>query len=102
MIRPDYVWSDCADLASLSPTVAPKRATKAMPIEAGASYVFDLGYYDYGIKARYRTPCSLSAWAELDAASCRLVTRFKANTPLRTIEERAVARDDAIPCRVAS
>ena len=23
-------------------------AAKAMPIEAGATYVFDLGYYDYG------------------------------------------------------
>ena len=23
-------------------------AAQAMPIEAGASYVFDLGYYDYG------------------------------------------------------
>ena len=67
-----------------------------MPIEAGASYVFDLGYYDYSIKARYRTPCSLSAWAELDAAGRRIVTRFKANTPLRTIKERAVAKDNAI------
>jgi Transposase DDE domain len=26
-------------------------AAKAMPIEAGATYVFDLGYYDYGIHA---------------------------------------------------
>ncbi|MBV8473234.1 MAG: IS4 family transposase [Hyphomicrobiales bacterium] len=46
-------------------------AAKAMPIEAGATYVFDLGYYDF------------SWWARLDAAGCRLVTRFKANTPLR-------------------
>jgi IS4 transposase len=46
-------------------------AAKAMPIEAGATYVFDLGYYDYGW------------WAELDAAGCRIVTRFKTNTPLR-------------------
>ena len=43
---------------------------QAMPIEAGATYVFDLGYYDY------------SWWARLDAAGCRIVTRFKANTPL--------------------
>ena len=45
-------------------------AAKAMPIERGATYVFDLGYYDY------------AWWARLDAAQCRIVTRFKANTPL--------------------
>lgn len=44
---------------------------KQMPIEAGATYVFDLGYYDY------------AWWAELHAAGCRIVTRFKSNTPLR-------------------
>jgi len=43
---------------------------KAMPIQPGASYVFDLGYYDY------------AWWAELDRAGCRIVTRFKTNTPL--------------------
>ncbi len=59
-------------------------AAQAMPIEAGATYVFDLGYYDYGW------------WAELDAAGCRIVTRFKSNTPLRMVEDRAVAKDGAI------
>jgi len=59
-------------------------AAQAMPVEAGATYVFDLGYYDYGW------------WAELDAAGCRIVTRFKSNTPLRMIEERAIAKDGAI------
>lgn len=43
---------------------------RAMRIEAGASYVFDLGYYSY------------EWWAELDAAGCRFVTRLKTNTPL--------------------
>jgi hypothetical protein len=52
-------------------------AAKAMPIEDGATYVFDLGYYDYGW------------WSRLDAAGCRLVTRFKSNTPLREIETLA-------------
>jgi IS4 transposase len=51
-------------------------AAKQMPIEAGATYVFDLGYYDYGW------------WAKLDDLGCRIVTRFKANTPLAVIEER--------------
>ena len=45
-------------------------AAKAMPIDAGATYVFDLGYYVYGW------------WARLDEAGCRIVTRFKKNTPL--------------------
>ena len=64
----------------------------------GRDYVFDLGYYDHSIKARYRTPCYLSAWATLDAAGCRIVTRFKSNTPFRVIEDRSVAKDGAILC----
>ncbi len=51
-------------------------AAKTMPIEAGATYVFDLGYYDYGW------------WAMLDEACCRIVTRFKSNTPLREAKEQ--------------
>ena len=39
-------------------------AAKDMPIEAEATYVFDLGYCDFGW------------WAKLDAAGCRIVTRF--------------------------
>lgn len=56
-------------------------AAKAMPITAGATYVFDLGYYDYGW------------WAELDAAGCRIVTRFKTNTPLRNARTMPLAPD---------
>jgi len=52
---------------------------KQMPIEPGATYVFDLGYYDY------------AWWAELDAVGCRIVTRFKSNTPLDLIKELSVA-----------
>lgn len=50
-------------------------AAQAMPIEAGATYVFDLGYYDY------------AWWARLDAAGCRIVTRFKSSTPLTVTAE---------------
>jgi hypothetical protein len=53
-------------------------AAHAMPIERGATYVFDLGYYDY------------AWWAKLDAAQCRIVTRFKSNTPLLVTAELAV------------
>lgn len=54
-------------------------AAKAMPIVAGASYVFDLGYYDY------------AWWNSLDEAGCHFVTRFKSHTTLDVIETRDVA-----------
>ncbi|MFF0948572.1 IS4 family transposase [Rhizobium leguminosarum] len=53
-------------------------AAKAMPIEPGATYVFDLGYYDFGW------------WAKMDKAGCRIVTRFKSHTPLTVMREQAV------------
>ncbi|MGH3515517.1 MAG: IS4 family transposase [Pseudonocardiaceae bacterium] len=59
-------------------------AAQAMPIEPGATYVFDLGYYDY------------AWWARLGDAGCRIVTRFKRNTPLQVIETRPVAAGGAI------
>lgn len=68
--------ADCPLYLAITPArVNDITAAKQMPIEAGATYVFDLGFYDYGW------------WAELDAASCRLVTRLKSNTRLRVIEE---------------
>jgi IS4 transposase len=71
--------ADCPIHAVITPeNVNDISAAKVMPIRAGATYVFDLGYYDFGW------------WAELDAADCRVVTRFKANTPLREIGERLV------------
>jgi hypothetical protein len=61
-------------------------AAKRMPIEPGATYVFDLGYYDYGW------------WAKLGAAGCRIVTRLKVNTPLALIEERPVPAGSPVLC----
>jgi IS4 transposase len=55
-----------------------------MPIEPGATDVFDLGYYDY------------AWWARLDAAQCRIVTRLKSNTPLAVVEELTVPEGSAI------
>jgi transposase len=57
---------------------------QAMPIVPGATYVFDLGYYDYGW------------WAKLDGAGCRIVTRFKSNTPLRKNTDLPVPKGAAI------
>jgi hypothetical protein len=59
-------------------------AKSNMPIEAGATYVFDLGYYDFGF------------FADLDAKGCRLVTRLKKNTRATVVAERPVAAGSAI------
>jgi IS4 transposase len=69
--RPLYVDITTAKVNDITPA-------KAMPIEAGATYVFDLGYYDFGW------------WADLDAKGCRIVTRLKKNTLLAVVEERPV------------
>lgn len=76
--RPIYAAVTAANVNDITPA-------QAMPIKAGATYVFDLGYYDYGW------------WAQMDQAGCRLVTRFKTNTPLTVTAELAVPEgDDAI------
>ncbi len=59
-------------------TVNDITAAKDMPIKEGATYVFDLGYYDYGW------------WAKLHAANCRIVTRLKKNMPLTLTRERLI------------
>ena len=69
--RPIYAAVSAANVNDIT-------AAQQMPIEPGATYVFDLGYYDY------------AWWAKLDAAQCRIVTRFKANTPLTLIKELPV------------
>src|SRR5438552_14600406 len=69
--RPIYAVVTAANVNDITPA-------KAMPVEPGATYVFDLGYYDY------------HWWAKLDRAQCRIVTRFKSNTPLAVVEELPV------------
>jgi len=69
--RPVYAVVTAANVNDITPA-------KTMPIEPGASYVFDLGYYDY------------DWWAKLDRAQCRIVTRFKSNTPLAVVEDLPV------------
>jgi hypothetical protein len=77
--------TDCPIYAGITPPrINDITVAQAMPIEPGATYVFDLGYYDYGW------------WAKLAAANCRIVTRFKSNTPLCKITERPVPKDAAI------
>jgi IS4 transposase len=71
-------------LAVTAANVNDITAAKQMPIEPGATYVFDLGYYDYGW------------WATLDEAGCRIVTRLKANTPFQIVEDRPVAPGSSV------
>src|ERR1700704_555925 len=59
-------------------------AAKVMPIEPGATYVYDLGYYDYGW------------WAGLDDAGCRFVTRLKKNTPFSVIKENRIPKNSNV------
>lgn len=71
--------SACPSFAEVTPAnVNDISVAKMMPIRPGATYVFDLGYYDYGW------------WAKLDAAGCRIVTRLKVNTPLSVVAETPV------------
>jgi hypothetical protein len=72
---------DCPIYAAVTPAnVNDITAAKEMPIDPGATYVFDLGYYDYGW------------WAKLDSAGCRIVTRLKANTKLSVVAGNAVEK----------
>jgi hypothetical protein len=59
-------------------------SAQEMPIEPGATYVFDLGFYDY------------AWWAKLAEAGCRIVTRFKKNTPLTLVQDLKLPDDTAI------
>jgi IS4 transposase len=59
-------------------------AKSKMPMEPGATYVFDLGFYDFGF------------WAELDANGCRFVTRLKKNTPVTVVAERPVRAESPL------
>ena len=65
--RPLYLEVTPAKVNDITPA-------KAMPIEPGATYVFDLGYYDYGW------------WAKLDEQGCRIVTRLRTSTPIRVVK----------------
>ena len=92
-VKAHVVYDPTADRPTYL-AVTPQRtnditAAQATPIQPGATYVFDLGYYDY------------AWWAALHDAGCRIVTRLKTNTPLsieteRMIEPGEIATDSAI------
>ena len=84
-----HVAYDLGASGPLGVSITDQRVSDIVPardmvVEAGMTYVFDLAYYDY------------AWWAALDASGCRFVSRLKANTPLKTVAEQAVAEDPDI------
>ena len=65
-------------------TVNDITPARALAIEPGATYVFDLGYYSY------------EWWAALQARGCRFVSRLKRNSKLRAAADRTVAPGSGI------
>ncbi|TCS33248.1 IS4 family transposase [Reinekea marinisedimentorum] len=55
---------------------------RTLPIETGATYVFDKGYYDY------------NWWFKLDQAESYFVTRFKHNAGLNQLKTRSLTQKD--------
>ncbi len=82
--------ADCPVYSLVTPArVNDITAAQSMPIEPGATYVYDLGYYDY------------AWWAKLHAADCRFVTRLKSSTRLSVISEYvAPAGSDILSDRI--
>lgn len=72
-----HVVYDPDEAMPLQAVVTPQNVNditpaSVLPIEAGATYVFDLGYYSY------------EWWQKLDGQGCRFVTRLKTNTKLES------------------
>lgn len=55
-----------------------------VPLSAGATYVFDKGYCDYGW------------WWQIEQAQARFVTRFKSNAALAVVEARPCASEQIL------
>ena len=71
--------ADCPRTVEITPaTVNDIEIGRLVAIEAGATYIFDKGYYHYGW------------WTQIDAAGARFVTRTKANTRWRMRRRRFV------------
>ena len=66
----------CAELSAAN--VNDIAEARALPIEAGATYVFDKGYCDY------------QWWHQIDQQGARFVTRFKHNASVALVHSNAV------------
>ena len=76
----DPVASRTTCFAVTSSRVNDVTAAKRFPIEPGATYVFDKGYYCF------------TFWASLAAAGCQFVSRLKSNTPVQITRSRRVPK----------
>jgi len=76
----DPIASRTTCFAVTSSRVNDVTVAKQFPIERGARYVFDKGYYCF------------TFWANLAAAGCQFVTRLKTNTPVRITRTRRVPK----------
>lgn len=61
-----------------APNVNDIEEGRKVSIQAGATYVFDKGYYDF------------NWWHRLDQSGARFVTRYKSNVALEVVQERPV------------
>ena len=72
---------ECPRCIEITPaTVNDVEIGRQTPLEAGATYVFDKGYYHFGW------------WKKIHAANAFLITRAKVNTRLRATKYRYVRR----------
>jgi DDE family transposase/uncharacterized protein DUF4372 len=76
----DPVASRTTCFAVTSSRINDVTAAKRFPIEPGARYVFDKGYYCF------------TFWANLAAVGCQFVTRLKSNTPVQITRTRRVPK----------
>jgi putative transposase len=76
--HPQRNWPRC--VAITPATVNDVEIGRQMPLEAGATYVFDKGYYHLGW------------WEKINAANAFFVTRAKVNTRLRARKQRYVRK----------
>lgn len=76
----DPIANRATCFAVTSSRVNDVTAAKRFPIERGARYVFDKGYYCF------------TFWARLAAAGCQFVTRLKSNTPVQITRTRRVPK----------
>jgi hypothetical protein len=83
---PDEARPTC--FAVTSERVNDITLAKTLPVDQGATYVFDKGYYDFGF------------WARLHQQGCRFVTRLKSNSPVTLLEERHACGQDILFDRV--
>jgi putative transposase len=73
--------ADCPRCVEVTPaTVNDVEIGREVAIEAGATYVFDRGYYHYGW------------WRKINDAGSHFVTRTKANTRFRVVKPRYVRK----------